>query len=51
MNGPEPLALADMIAWTKITGHIVRREEWEILRSMDDALRSAYAESTPREGT
>lgn len=43
MNGPNPLSLADIEAWSRLTGHVVRREEVEIIRQMDAAYLKAVA--------
>ena len=45
MSGYLPLSALEMKAWESMTGNIVRREEWQILREMDQAfLRSANAQ-------
>lgn len=43
MNGPNPLSLADIEAWSRLTGHLIRREEVEIIRQMDAAFLKANA--------
>ncbi|MFD2235942.1 phage tail assembly chaperone [Aureimonas populi] len=44
MNGPDPIAFADIAAWVRLTGTIIRRDELTILRQMDAAYRSAVSE-------
>lgn len=42
-NGPDPIALSDIAAWSSLTGNIIRREEIEIIRRMDAAFLRAIA--------
>ena len=38
MGGWLPLPASELAAWAKLTGEIVRPEEWQILRDMDRAF-------------
>lgn len=38
LDGDLPLSLSDMEAWQRLTGTIVLREEWAILRAIDAAF-------------
>src|SRR5690606_10437213 len=44
LNGPLPLSGTEWRAWQEITGHVVRPEEWAILRDMDAAYLEACGE-------
>lgn len=45
MIGPNPLALSDILAWSSLTGTIMRREEVGIIRDMD----AAYLDTISKE--
>jgi hypothetical protein len=44
MHGPLALSASEWRAWRDITGHVVRTEEWAILRDMDAAYLATYGE-------
>lgn len=44
MSGPLPLSAMEWQAWQAITGHVIRIEEWAILRAMDAAYVDAAHE-------
>lgn len=37
-GSPQPISPTDWLAWSQMTGAIVRDEEWAILRAMDAAF-------------
>jgi hypothetical protein len=43
MDGPNPIAFVEMLAWQSITGNIVLAEEWAVLRDMDFAFLNTVA--------
>lgn len=46
MSGWLPLSATELKAWEAMTGNIVRREEWQIIRDMDGAFLTA---TSPKE--
>lgn len=42
-NGPDPIGLSGIRLWSEMTGTVVRPDEVEIIRDMDDAYRTALA--------
>lgn len=45
-NGPNPLSFSDYANWQKLTGHLITREELNILRELDQAYLKAVEEET-----
>lgn len=43
MSGPQPIGLCGIRLWSEMTGTIIRPDEVEIIRGMDDAYRSALS--------
>lgn len=43
MNGPQPIGPVGIMAWSAVTGNVIRGDEAEILRAMDGAYLRAMS--------
>lgn len=51
MDGPQPLAFADMRAWAFLTGNVLRADEWSVILAVDKAYLQAIEEERPKPET
>lgn len=42
-NNPQPISSLELLAWSKLTGNILTREDFYLLRAMDSAYRRQFA--------